>query len=341
MVKDGGMEGDVPGQGWAAPGSPAEPGGASGWAPVDAPVGPGAPGGAGPARVVSTSGVVGDLDRPTDVPQVVLRPMTLADVLDGGFSVIKARPKRILTLTAAIVVPIQVLTAFVSRDLSGGLFGSDDWFREDPTVSGQTGSSSLDLVALLAALILPSVALVCIAAAISHLVMGWTVGHDASGREMIGVVGRRWWPLLATFVVVHVAEVIGVLTCYLATLPIMAFFVVVAPVIGAEEASTGTALRRSFDLVKNRFWPVLGIALLMGIVAFTLGNVLSVLPQGAALVVGIESGWWLAALGATIGQMVTTPFVAAATTLLYLDLRIRTEGMDIELAARRAIDRVG
>ena len=54
----------------------------------------------------------------------------------------------------------------------------------------------------------------------------------------------------------------------------------------------------------------------------------------------MESGWPVAALGAIIGQVVTTPFVAAATTLLYLDLRVRTEGIDIELAARRAIDRV-
>jgi hypothetical protein len=335
MVKDGGMEGDVPGQGWAPVGAPAEPQPA-GWAPVGAPA-EDAPSDA-PPRIVSASGVFGDSERPTDVPQVVLRPMTLADVLDGGFSVIKARPKRILTLTAAFVVPVQVLAAFVSRDLSSGFF-SDAWLSEDPTVN-QSSGSSFDLIALIAALILPSVALVCIAAAIAHLVMGWTVGHDASGREMIAVVGRRWWPLLATFVIVHVAEVVGVFTCYLATLPIMAFFVAVAPVIGAEEASTGDALRRSFELVRPRFWPVLGTAVLMGLVATVLGNVLSALPQGAALVIGLDSGWPLAALGATIAQVLTTPFVAAATTLLYLDLRIRTEGIDIELAARRAIDRV-
>ena len=33
----------------------------------------------------------------------------------------------------------------------------------------------------------------------------------------------------------------------------------------------------------------------------------------------------------SVAAVVTAPFVAAATTLLYLDLRVRAEGLDIEL----------
>jgi len=33
------------------------------------------------------------------------------------------------------------------------------------------------------------------------------------------------------------------------------------------------------------------------------------------------------------------PFVAASTVLLYLDLRVRTEGLDIEMAAGHVLDR--
>ena len=342
MVKDGAMEGDVPGPGWAAPGAPAEPDGPGSsrvpgtWPPVD----DGEPAASGRARLVSATGVLGGADRPEGVPQVALRPMTLADILDGGFSIIKARPRRILTLTAALVIPVQIVAAVSSRDLGGGLFSSDVWVNDQTSTTGDTTTSSLNTLGLIAALILPSIALVCIAAAIAHLVMGWSVGHDASGREMIGAVGHSWWPLLATFVIVHLAEIAGGFLCYLGAFAVMALFVVVAPVIGAEKASTGEALRRSIALVRPRFWPVLGTAVLMGIVSATLGNVLSFLPQGIVLAIGMESGWPVAALGSIIGQVVTTPFVAAATTLLYLDLRVRTEGIDIELAARRAIDRV-
>lgn len=319
----------MPGPGWAVPGAPAEP--------------------EAPGVIAAAVGAVdahaanGAADRTADrtagAPRVALRPMTVADVLDGGFSIIKARPKRLLTMAAAVIIPVQLFAAFVSRDLSTGLL-SDSWINEDPAVRDGTGSGSLDMFGLFAVLVLPSIALVCLAAAVSHMVMGWTVGYDPSGREMLRVVARRWWPLLATFVIVHAAEALGALACYLGTFVAMAFFCLVAPVIGAEQASTGDALRRSIELVRPRFWPVLGTVVLMGIVAGVLGNVLSALPQGAAAAIGLESGWPLAALGAIVGQLLTTPFVAAATTLLYLDLRIRTEGMDIELAARRAIDRV-
>jgi hypothetical protein len=36
--------------------------------------------------------------------------------------------------------------------------------------------------------------------------------------------------------------------------------------------------------------------------------------------------------------VIVVPFTAAATTLLYLDLRIRNEGLDIEMTARHVLD---
>jgi hypothetical protein len=206
-------------------------------------------------------------------------------------------------------------------------------------VTGETaGGAEVWAVVLLA--IVPSIALVCIAAALAHLVAGWTVGHDASGREMLRVVGRRWWPLLASFVVVHLAELAGVFACYVGILAVMTLFLVVAPVVGAEGPSAGEALGRSIRLTRTRFWPVMGLAVLMGIVSSVLGLSLSALPESIALNLGVDSAWPLVALGGIIAQMVTTPFVAAATVLTYFDLRVRAEGMDIELAARRALDPV-
>jgi hypothetical protein len=60
-----------------------------------------------------------------------------------------------------------------------------------------------------------------------------------------------------------------------------------------------------------------------------------------AALIGFDAAWPLVALGGIVGQLVSAPFVAAATTLLYFDLRVRTEGLDIEFGARRAIDRAG
>ncbi len=83
----------------------------------------------------------------------------------------------------------------------------------------------------------------------------------------------------------------------------------------------------------------MGLAVLMGIVSTLLGNALSALPQALALWVGYDVGWPLLALGSIVSQVVVLPFVAAATVLLYFDLRVRNEGLDLEMTAVDVLDR--
>lgn len=265
--------------------------------------------------------------------------MTVADLLDGAAAIIKARPRRILGFTAVFVVPIYVVAAFLQRDIVDP--DADRVFADDPTVTGELAEATTtsDLVATVLLQLGPAIALVCVAAALAHLVSHWSQGRDVSGGDMLATVGRRWWPLLASFVVVHVAEAVGLIGLFIGAWFVMPLFVVVAPVIGAEGASTRTALRRSVRLTRRRYWRTLGIALLIGLVGSVLSNIMSALPSTLALVIGFESGWPLLAVGGIVAQLLTLPFVATATVLLYLDLRVRTEGLDLEMAARRVLDR--
>jgi hypothetical protein len=321
---------DARGGTWAMPGSAAEqqdaapvvPGAAAGGAATGVPAG-------------STAAPAGSGEHAAAVPRMVLRPMTVADVLDGAFAVIKARPRKILTFVAAFVVPVQLLAAYAQRNVDSGFAF---WVGDSPTLNSD---SSVDgnPVWTLVFTVLPMLSLVCVAAGLSHLVSGWSVGYDASGREMLGVVGRRWWPLLASFVLGHLAEVGGLLACCVGVLFVMPLVAVVAPVIGTEQASAIEALSRSVRLARARYWPTFGLVLLMAVVSVLLGIALSSLPQGLGMAIGLEYGWPLYALGGIFGALVTTPFIAAATVLLYLDLRVRTEGLDLDIAARTVLDR--
>ena len=114
-------------------------------------------------------------------------------------------------------------------------------------------------------------------------------------------------------------------------------FVVVAPVIGVEGGGGMNAIGRSVRLVRPRYFPVMGVAVLMALVSTLLGLALSALPQA---IVAWSGDWWpLLAVGGIVSEIVVMPFVAAATVLLYFDLRVRTEGLDIEMAAGRVLDR--
>jgi hypothetical protein len=83
----------------------------------------------------------------------------------------------------------------------------------------------------------------------------------------------------------------------------------------------------------------LGIALLMGLTSWLLGTALSALPELLAAWVGLDRGWPILAAGNIAAEIIVVPFVAASTVLLYLDLRVRTEGLDIDMAAGHAFDR--
>jgi hypothetical protein len=327
--------GQSPARGWAVPGSaegqpPPPPPGPDGGAPSDPRDGGG--------RRDPWAATADGSGRGGDVPNVALRPMTVADVLDGGFAVVKARPARIMAITAVFVIPTHLLTAYLQRDASGGL-GVVDFVSQDPVVLNEQVDQGNQVMAFVLAILIPAIALVYVAAAIAHLVSQWIMGRDAPAGEMLRVAGRRSWALLGSFVIVKLAETAGVFACYIGLLFVMPLFVVVAPVIGVEGGGPVAAVARSVRLIRSRYFPTMGVALLMGIVALLLGNALAALPQGLAAWVGYEDGWPLLALGSILAQVVVLPFVAAATVLLYFDLRVRTEGLDLEMAAVDVLDR--
>jgi hypothetical protein len=274
------------------------------------------------------------------VPRVALRAMTVADILDGAFGVVKARPRRILVLTAVFVVPVQILLAYLQRNAFGGLATTTDVFSQDPAViNEQSSQGGGEVLALFGAIAFNALALVAVAACIAHLVAQWTMGRDPSAREMVGVVARRWWPLLASYVIVKLAEGAGAIACYVGILFVMPLFVPVAPIVAVEGGGPFAVIGRSVRLVRPRYWFVMLVAVLSGVVAWLLTNALSALPQLLASWIGLERGWPLLALGSTVAELVVVPFVAAATVLLYFDLRVRTEGLDIEMTAIDVLDR--
>ena len=312
------------GRGWAVPGTPADqagPGGAPAAAVGLAP-GPGAPadGAEGPP--------------PGAVPRIALRPMTVADVLDGGFGIVKGRPRKILGITAAFIVPIQLLSAFSQRNAAGvGVV-----FSADPATADSSGDAG-PLIGLLVAGLLSAVALTCVTAAVAHLVGQWTMGRDAPAREILGIVGRRLGGLVVGLVISTVVVGAGAFACYIGAIFLAPLVAVLTPALIVEGIGPFAAFARSARLAQTRYWGVLGIGLLVVIVSYLLNTALSALPQGLASVIGLDRGWPLLALGGIAANLVVVPFTASAFVLLYLDLRVRSEGLDIEMSARDVLDR--
>src|SRR5688572_12731024 len=105
--------------GWGPPTGP------PGWAPP--PPSGGSPYGQGPYGAPPQA-KAGDA-RTGPLP---LHPMSVGDVLDGAFKLLKANVRTILLVVASIVVPLQLVSAFVLREqVSPGLLN----VLRDPTVA--------------------------------------------------------------------------------------------------------------------------------------------------------------------------------------------------------------
>lgn len=287
--------------------------------------------------------------------------MTLPDILDGAFKLLRANARTVLTITAAFVVPIQVVSAFLQRDLFGGRAFTD--FVSDPSTTDATDASNAgDVAATLVALASTVLVLPFVAGAVSRVVAASYVGSEVTAGEALRAAGRRWWSLVASWVLVHLFEalvwivvvvlavvlvasgvegwapVVGLGLVALAGIPwalvAMAWCVAVAPAIVVEDLGPVAGVRRSIRLLRPRTWSTLAVALVGGFLASILGQVLGVVPQSIGLAIGGDRGGWvLLAVGGVLTSIITTPLVAIVSTLVYFDARIRQEGFDLEVMA--------
>lgn len=111
-----------------------------------------------------------------------------------------------------------------------------------------------------------------------------------------------------------------------------------APALVMEGVGVGRALTRSWVLVRNSWWRVLAILILAAIITSLLTAVVTVpITLVATLISGFSESLIPTVLASGIATLVagivTLPFSAAVTGLLYIDLRMRREALDIELTS--------
>jgi len=110
-----------------------------------------------------------------------------------------------------------------------------------------------------------------------------------------------------------------------------------SPVLMVERSGVGAALRRSWYLTSGFFWRNLGVIAVASIVTGAISGIAS-MPIGmltsGLMTLGPAFIWIAGALSVLLAALLNaliTPFLAAITALLYVDIRMRKEGLDVEL----------
>jgi hypothetical protein len=278
---------------------------------------------------------------------IALRPLNLGDILDGAVTAIRKYPLLILGVSAAVAVVSALL------NLGSSLWLLPDLERVanlDPNTMTQEqaldqafsllGSTSIVLGVTLVISLLTQTFL----SGFLTVVMGKAVlGRPVTFGDAMKELKTRFLPLLGVTVLFTLAVVAGTILCLIPAVPVYVFFSLAGPALILERSTVGQAFGRSRKLVSGSFWRVLGILLLALVISIVITIVIGIpfnLGSGAfgsiinpGDVSGLSIGsLLLQSVGTIIAQTIVTPFVALVTVLVYIDQRMRTEGMDIELA---------
>ena len=276
---------------------------------------------------------------------VRLRVMPLGELLDETFKLYRRHFTVIAGVALVIVLPNLILSL-----ISGSYRANPVTYLQNvaqnfnnpnalATIQAQQQaytSSPLYLLSFpIAALLLPfSVGALYRAA--TSLAAG---NVETIGSVLVGTL-RRYF---AVWGVVLLAVLLFVGAIAIVTIPVVIWVAirwsVAIPALFAEGVGPVKALGRSWNLVRDNWWRTLGILIIVSIMVYLIDAALQILFTGVAAVVPGLTGDLRAGVITTITTLVDAlvgAITPIAITMLYLDLRVRKEGLDLDQLARQA-----
>jgi hypothetical protein len=250
-----------------------------------------------------------------DLPGIPERGIT--EILQAGFELYQKYWKELMAIAAVVIVPVTIVQYFLLHQLAAKaelvtrnghvtLVVSNGFWRRE---------IALALFSLLTVLIYQ-----VLTGAITRAVASDTVGTPLSTEDSYRFAMARLGPIIVVGILAALAALAGFILFIIPGIWIAVRLSVSTPALIVENKQGSMALRRSWDLVRGRWWQVFGTFLVAGIIAGLVSSVLA-LPFG--------HNWFLRSIGAIIGSIVTLPFSTSVLVLIYLDLRARKENLDV------------
>ncbi len=266
-----------------------------------------------------------------------LRPMTVADIIDGSIRLYRHNFGPLLGISAVVQVPVLLLGLLVQIPaLSMSAF---------PTGSSMPDSQAIGLVAglvvlLVAAMLLYPLGEAALAIGVSERYLGRPITiSGAYSRAM-----KYWWRVLATtilfWLIAYAVLILGLILVGFVLMVIFAIRCMFAPaiIVALEGRGVTDSLKRSWGLSQGYGWQIFSAMTILylmvsvatyGITApFSIGMFLSAAdPQKMMM-------WQVVyQIAVSVVSVILQPIWMIAMVLVYYDLRIRKEGFDLMMMA--------
>ena len=261
-----------------------------------------------------------------------IRPMGLADILDGSIRMYRHNFGSFLGIVAIAWAPALALQLF-----------STHWFMSVFMTGPQPDTDALPLLAGLGGMFLASVAVYAIAVPLAEGALIWAISKRYLGQavtitDAYRVVLSKFGQILLAIVLTALIAVVGLAFCVIPGLVFAFMLSFTIPEVVLGNRSAVDAIRRSWELVSFDFWKAALTLFVLGLLVAMLGGALAAPSQFITLLpVHPDSMILLYTLSGGVRaliQVVLQPVQIIGTILLYYDFRIRKEGFDIQLLAQ-------
>ncbi|MCU1396086.1 MAG: hypothetical protein JWM34_4514 [Ilumatobacteraceae bacterium] len=272
--------------------------------------------------------------------------------LDGAGVMVQRNTRELVLGSAWILLPgvvLNLVATSLAFDRYQSLKGSTVSIPE--LLGGQKAATGIEQLLWYLGLVVNSLAACLVGGFVATLVVarrtGGVVRIRSGYRSLVRrlpalfvawLVGHCWFPLVALALSRLSDSDLAPLAILGAPLVLVAatLTVVVAPAIVVEQLGPFAGLRRGIRMARTSFGVLLSFVLASMVIGLLVQYGIAYLPrllQAIGLISFGRFGWLIEGVAGQLGRLISVPLVAVATALVYLEMRMKTEGMDIVLDA--------
>lgn len=263
--------------------------------------------------------------------QMEITPRPFGELLSEGVTVLTRVWLRLLAPAFWAFVALGGLTIAVFA-----VTGSGDFLRlilNDPGALDQlTDEELLEPASRLLFSAVVAIVLQLLAAGFVNLVAHRIVASDIAGialakRQVVSSALSRLVVLAVAGFIAIVSIIIGLAAFVVPGVWLAGSVSMLSAVIALEDLGPVAALRRSFELVRGRWWATVGFLILVGLLGSAAAQLVQLiaLPVLASGDLGLGAGLGFVFLIVVQGMIVAA--IAVMTTVWYIDLRARKESL--------------
>jgi hypothetical protein len=232
------------------------------------------------------------------------QPRETGDLLGTAIAVYRRNFPTIFAIAAAIVVPVQLIVSGIGM--------------EELAAPYERSTDTAEMLVTTAVSFLVVAPL--IAAATIHVLQELSRGERPHAGRAIQVGLDVFAPVFLAVLLAGLGIAIGLAALILPGIYVAVRWLFVPQAVVVGQARGVDALRQSWALTQGFWWRAFLVILLANLIAF-LPGILVVSPFDALA----ESAdrQWISLAGMTLAEVITAPFVALVSTLLFFDLRSR------------------